>query len=840
MLTISSNIATKSTFGEPIKVVLNSSLVNLLSNQLYQSSNKAIEELVVNAFDAEAEICHVLIPIIDKNYVLVIDNGIGMNYEGLTDLWHIANSKKSDGGLTSKFKRKYIGKFGIGKLAAKTIANKITYISKVVDESNILAVTVDFQEFEQSSNSNTDNIEGISTEVHQIQNWQNFIQESGLKTLLEEGKVPQEHLKDTIESSWTIVLLEGLTEKGQNIKLQQLKWVLSTAMPLKSDFKLYINGDLIESSKVKDDVIIDFDISEIPQKRIDNLNLKNNDNWEILSNEKKIKSNSFPTGISGSVIVTSTSLYGKSDDLMRSHGIFVKVHGRLINEDDALFGMKPLTYEIFNRLHIEINADDLNQDLKASRESTEETSRKEIFRDLLRDIANEALAKYESWLRDQSNKVAGGPIEGKHNPISARLVEFPVADILFENREYSKQGSEADNSWFYVDFSKTSNLDELAKELYSTSRKGYSYVQASLGRTNRLVRFSPQEREFLINQDHELSLEYLSNPTSRKLLEDIVTAEALLEVYLRQNHVSLNIIGRVLEQRDELLRSLAKDRTTSNEQISQSLIESKDDEKELEINLVVAARALGFIANHISGSGTPDGIGKFYDYDTGDEIKITLEAKSSGKTPSLSQLDFAGLKEHVSSYSCKGCLLIAPTYPAISEDVGAVSNRARELNISCWTVEQLAKVVKVAEERHIGAKQILNIVLNSFAPLEVEEAVNNLLKIPHPSFTKREYYQAILQKLKISEGKNLNSPRDPSFYLGALQFSTEYSEMFANYTKEGFQELLDEMSKSSSGGMILKDGKLTLLVSVDELERRLASFLGINEIESKRISTFIK
>lgn len=42
-----------------ITVALSNELVQLLSDQLYQSPIKAIEELVVNAYDAEASQCKI-------------------------------------------------------------------------------------------------------------------------------------------------------------------------------------------------------------------------------------------------------------------------------------------------------------------------------------------------------------------------------------------------------------------------------------------------------------------------------------------------------------------------------------------------------------------------------------------------------------------------------------------------------------------------------------------------------------------------------------------------------------------------------------------------------------
>ena len=53
----------------------------------------------------------------DLPVVFVYDDGIGMDADGLSDLWLIARSKKRDESYERLMKRKQIGKFGIGKLA---------------------------------------------------------------------------------------------------------------------------------------------------------------------------------------------------------------------------------------------------------------------------------------------------------------------------------------------------------------------------------------------------------------------------------------------------------------------------------------------------------------------------------------------------------------------------------------------------------------------------------------------------------------------------------------------------------------------------------------------------
>jgi len=120
--------------GRTAHVQLSNELVSLLSEQLYQSPTKAIEELIVNSYDAGATVCKVFFPDPteqlgdgNRNYIVVFDNGSGMDAEGLEALWRVGRSDKQNRAINPATKRKLIGKFGIGKLAANAVGHRLTY-----------------------------------------------------------------------------------------------------------------------------------------------------------------------------------------------------------------------------------------------------------------------------------------------------------------------------------------------------------------------------------------------------------------------------------------------------------------------------------------------------------------------------------------------------------------------------------------------------------------------------------------------------------------------------------------------------------------------------------------
>ncbi|MCB0486744.1 MAG: ATP-binding protein, partial [Flavobacteriaceae bacterium] len=460
---IAESLDSLQTHQEPILVQLSNELIHLLSDQLYQSPLKAIEELVVNSYDADASECFVYVPTPDdtsENQIVVFDNGAGMSYEGLVDLWHIGNSTKREKFYQEQRKRKQIGKFGIGKLATYTIADHLTYISKV--DKVILAISINFNSFKKSQ---TGASEIVQSPVRKIDDLKKFLKESSLGEVLGKAKVDEDKLS---QESWTIAILESLKEKAKKITEKRLLWILRTAMPLKSNFTLYLNGEEVTSSKDDFDAVVTFNLTDLPDTRLDALEKSTGETWE--RKDGKIVTPIFPNGISGEVIITEKTLHGKSDDLERSHGFFIRVLGRLVNETDSLFGLKPLEHGTFNRFRADIDVDDLDNSLKASREAVEESLAKEHFRKLLQEVFNEANRQYYRYLANKSANT--GKTEGKKNFVLPNFVEVPIADVLtIRSYENGNSGSEADNSWFYLEDIPKKELNELIRNLYQGERK---------------------------------------------------------------------------------------------------------------------------------------------------------------------------------------------------------------------------------------------------------------------------------------------------------------------------------------------------------------------------------
>lgn len=740
-----------------LTVTLSNELVKLLSEQLYQSPLKAIEELVVNSYDADASWCRVGVSIgsqPQEGMIVVVDDGVGMDESGLTNLWQIGRSPKREEEYARRMRRRQIGKFGIGKLATFTIANRLTHLTRSGD--TILGVSIDFRNFEHDPSGSG---KPIDLPIFRITDWKELERHAGFAAACDLAGFGAGALLGKRLDSWTIALLEDLKEKAAKIRVGRLRWVLSTAMPLRSDFSVFLNGEGVASAKAAYQAMVEFNVAELPETRLKNLRANTGEEWECRGDE--LICPSLPEGISGSALVTKRSLHtGKSEDIGRSNGFVVRVRGRVINENDPLFGLEPLSHQTFNRFRAEIDADDLDAVVTAPREGVEESLERRLVARALREIFLEARDRYQRVL-ELEDAVEERKREGERNFVNPRLVERPIADVIGAPGA-EEEGAEADESWFYLRVPEGVEIDKLAERLYSEERRFYRYSYDHEGGAGRLVRFFADEGRFSINADHELVLAHADDGRSRSLLEDVVTAEVLLEVYLRESAVGPHIVGEVLERRDALLRSLAQDHPFSLDAIAQALRDAVAEQYDLEVMLISAVRSLGFVATHISGSGEPDGLARLREHPGGEQV-ITLEAKASSGIPSLSQLDLAGVADHKKRSGASGCLLLAREYPGRSRgDDSSVATRASDLAISCWTVDQLARVVELAEKRHITARQILDVVLSAFAPDDVAAAVKQMISLP--TWTEVDLYRAVRTALIDLEGRLPDAARtvDPS------------------------------------------------------------------------------
>jgi len=113
-----------------IEVTVDKSHIVTIGERLYGESIELIRELINNAYDADA--AEVKVTIKDDK-VIVEDDGLGMDMEGLSQYFNIGSTLKKDNPKSSKFGRDRIGEFGIGKFASLSACSSFELWTKKND-----------------------------------------------------------------------------------------------------------------------------------------------------------------------------------------------------------------------------------------------------------------------------------------------------------------------------------------------------------------------------------------------------------------------------------------------------------------------------------------------------------------------------------------------------------------------------------------------------------------------------------------------------------------------------------------------------------------------------------
>lgn len=197
-------------------------LIELLGKTIYRPENVLVE-IVANSYDADASIVKIMSSGENK-IVQILDNGCGMDEDDLKVLVTIAKSKKKEliykKQLTPKFKRQYLGSFGIGIISFLSLGNKIKIFTKKKEGKTL------FVEITRKIDETTG--ETIDIPITSINS------DADYSIHLIEGA--------NTESGTTIEIENSKLDFSSNFKL--LKHKLSN-LPLSSNFKIFVNNSEI-------------------------------------------------------------------------------------------------------------------------------------------------------------------------------------------------------------------------------------------------------------------------------------------------------------------------------------------------------------------------------------------------------------------------------------------------------------------------------------------------------------------------------------------------------------------------------------------------------------------
>lgn len=209
------------------KMIISLNALNHLGINLYSNIPAVLSEIVANAWDADATR-------VDINYdtqndwIEIKDNGIGMSLEDINNKFLFVGYQKRNEATESKiYKRKFMGRKGIGKLSMFSIANTIKIITKTKDKDNNYSVNgflMDVSKIKEAiGEENAENMNPYYPDSINVENCD-------------------------IEETGTIVRLTDIKKTIYSNLDSNLKKRLSRRFTIFDDqlFEIYINGEKVK------------------------------------------------------------------------------------------------------------------------------------------------------------------------------------------------------------------------------------------------------------------------------------------------------------------------------------------------------------------------------------------------------------------------------------------------------------------------------------------------------------------------------------------------------------------------------------------------------------------
>jgi hypothetical protein len=628
----------RGTVVDNVPVLIDYAIVTHFSDHLYGSPNKAVEELVANSYDAWAKESRVFLPgEYSKLALLVWDDGESMDIEGIHALWWIAKSPKLDEHdriqtRASRRKRALIGKFGIGKLASYSLGYRVTHLCR--RGTDFFRISVDYRTVPSISEGDRE----IRFETPLIKLSESEAEEY-VSSLF--STKPGSYSSIWVKPSWTIAIVDELKPE-KTIHAGRLRWILGNGMPLRPDFKVYVNEVRVKPH-VETGAFCDWDLSE-PRLQQQLLS-----DWESAKADGKVfgditfKTSGTPAKTVavfpklGAVAVTvklfgESLIKGRSTDIDRSHGFFIMVRDRLLNpEDDKLFLHEP-SFGTFYRSHFHVEADGLDAELLADRERVQSESpmakELEILQRSLYLVARQELQARDTELELHRRSESLLPIQSRDH-----FTDPMIALLLSRGQDLTLDPNSA-----------TIRREPLTVEepLVILSEEGFSVN---------------------INHPffHTLSDRLGSNAVAREALrafDVLAVADLLLAGHLFDIGIAPEQIDEVLNWRDGLLRSVANRLSNaSDDLVSKAREASYEGDKPFEIALARMFESVGFTTQHDGQSGKKDvlvvaPIGE-------NAFRFTVEAKGSTNAISNSDADISNAAAHLNGTGADIAVVVA-------------------------------------------------------------------------------------------------------------------------------------------------------------------------------------
>ena len=647
-----------------LPVHINYEIIHLFSEGLYKSPHKAIEELVTNGYDANANAVHIILPELSEdgldpaNRLWVIDNGHGMDEDGFRQLWRIAESEKSV--KPTQNGRPMIGQFGIGKLASYVLAWNLTHVSRT--NGRFLLTSMNFRQVHDLHISDDVDLAVSLREIDER------TARSHLKEIETRDPAAWRFMfgEESQIDSWTAATLTDFKDLYDKLRVGTLRWVLSTGLPLHTDFNIWLNGERLTSSKEKIPTIDEFQINTA----IDGIG-----------------------AVKGEARICERTLDGgKSDQINRSRGFFIRVRGRVINLEDELFGLEAQNHSAWSRFSLEVDAEGLREHLLSSREGVRDSESVRQFRNFLRREFNRCRSSFEKWNNQQSIDIT--------QLLSDNPSFFLYDPILLSVRKTLESGSESfyvgvpvagddedSSEWF-------ANFEEQVKE---RPFQGILFEDAGINAPT--LRYDPNTRNLFVNDEHPFIDKLRSGPRGRATARLFASSEALLEGQLTDHGIERVMIASILDDRDKALRLVAgNDKTPTAREVIRRLQNATVHEIALERAVGAVFQLIGFEYDRKGGYAPgPDGIldARLGRHRQGiADYRLVYDAKQSNDGAiAASEIDPTSMNDFIEVTNAEFGFFIAEKYQAENDPDGKLN---RKLETS-----ELAKRITLLKASHL-------------------------------------------------------------------------------------------------------------------------------------------
>jgi signal transduction histidine kinase len=134
------------------------SAYRLLGRELITDRITALFELVKNSYDANTDrvevIFHSVNPKTEESKITIKDNGLGMTFKDLKDKWMVigTSSKRRDRESPTPYKRKVVGKKGVGRFAVDKLGAKLLLKTTKKGSDKMICLETDWSIYEDLEN----------------------------------------------------------------------------------------------------------------------------------------------------------------------------------------------------------------------------------------------------------------------------------------------------------------------------------------------------------------------------------------------------------------------------------------------------------------------------------------------------------------------------------------------------------------------------------------------------------------------------------------------------------------------------------------------------------------